>query len=1098
MSCHSGLIKVDLLHTPPHTSTLCAVQMKGTSCTPDGVSFRTPATISLPNGKTAQIPAPGGNEGTPASALNAHKFKCNCTSSKAKGGSSCLNQFNTFDYRAFETSLYGSHHDRSESPGQVRKRLHSLMWDLREPNKLKDGSADKSGRFHIKTWKLTNANGVSCEVCRDAFKHCLPASLHAHRYMYALVSRGHSPAHLQAGTASKKTEQLLDTLEHVVHSNSASRIDYATSFWVDLMRCCDYMPNDNRLVLRGPGYGFYHREIYGPRAKKNEVYFAYKSWRNQIGPALRIVAKELPMCDPNTLSFGRSERHSKFPECVQCQTRREAYLAAVRNPLSSPEVVKEKLDSVLEHQGEWTGDRQGALELRRAHFLNSTDTMYECDDKCGSWWQTLPVVSGGRYNKASVKNVYHFSIQCNSVCGTGGVVRFAFVPKNISTGSNFGLTNLLMAIWRAKEKGTLGSKRKLIRHTDGGPDNLSYTSHILHWLLVYIGVFDEVLWFRFESGHSHTEIADRLFALLKKIFDTDSNVRVAKPVQSFAELESILQDKFSALPEEVLCEFNMANWDFKGWFQNMAPDLEEGNNMFEGDFARFTFDNVFSYMYVGAALASHGGVKMTYKERLSTRGDSREAEWLPIERQKDLKGNEINATTNSGVTFIDHPPDLRSNPLIEPFHEEKEDKPADSARRVLKTFKDSLDPEATADWQALQQLHSSAPHAGAVPLMPHTVETNIGGASMHSKSTRVFCGTPMELKPILKALCHLERRPLITWDIFSEPAPTSFPTSAGDVQQPKEVGQTDDGVKPLRTPAVVNTVTHKGYTAGERAKDTAGLDAEQWLEAQPNRLDDDHWDDRDKGGGLYIVLLDKEDADGELLLGLGRDCGPTPGQAQYRKLQWFARCSKVHVWAASSKFKDFKQSNNLEFNSFLIQVNENDGDDGELADVTPSHQRDAPYLNSGFVSRLKKFAFKHNHMAGSPAEKCKGKAAQAVNKGKSMDNEGLQRKGRASVDSNGAELQEQVAKKATPSGSQKVPRKVGEPRGQSSPQAKKRRVASASTHSHLDSTQDRQANSGGGQSKPTTSRGRKHTHQAPPSTPPLEQKRSRRSRSKTC
>ena len=54
---------------------------------------------------------------------------------------------------------------------------------------------------------------------------------------------------------------------------------------------------------------------------------------------------------------------------------------------------------------------------------------------------------------------------------------------------------------------------RLLRHTDGGPDNVAKLTHIFHWLLVYVGCWQEVIWFMFKAGHSHTEIADRLFSL---------------------------------------------------------------------------------------------------------------------------------------------------------------------------------------------------------------------------------------------------------------------------------------------------------------------------------------------------------------------------------------------------------------------------------------------------------------------------------------------------------------------------------------------------------------------------------------------------------
>ena len=70
---------------------------------------------------------------------------------------------------------------------------------------------------------------------------------------------------------------------------------------------------------------------------------------------------------------------------------------------------------------------------------------------------------------------------------------------------NFGLTNFLMVLLRSFDLGRLGPKVKTVyRHTDGGSDNVSIVTHIMHWLLVYLGVADEIIWFRFESGWAHS------------------------------------------------------------------------------------------------------------------------------------------------------------------------------------------------------------------------------------------------------------------------------------------------------------------------------------------------------------------------------------------------------------------------------------------------------------------------------------------------------------------------------------------------------------------------------------------------------------------
>jgi hypothetical protein len=72
----------------------------------------------------------------------------------------------------------------------------------------------------------------------------------------------------------------------------------------------------------------------------------------------------------------------------------------------------------------------------------------------------------------------------------------------------------------------------------------------------------------------------------------------------------------------------MANWDIRSWLYGMSP--EEGG-VTSHNFRGYTFDMVFQYEYAKMN-KRNGCVKMTYKDRLSTKGTSKEAEWLPIER----------------------------------------------------------------------------------------------------------------------------------------------------------------------------------------------------------------------------------------------------------------------------------------------------------------------------------------------------------------------------------------------------------------------------------------------------------------------------------
>ena len=212
---------------------------------------------------------------------------------------------------------------------------------------------------------------------------------------------------------------------------------------------------------------------------------------------------------------------------------------------------------------------------RYATFPPHADTIYQCDDKCGSFWQKLPVDPSSRDTKENVKAKYSFAVQSNVVVGPKGVMRFTVVPKNVPTGANFGLTNFVSVLHRAWQKGRLGPHvQKAIRHTDGGPDNVAWPSHVLHFLLVYIGAFNVFTWFRFMPGHSHTELSDRYFAFMKKLFDSDGSARVGG-VQDFVELEQRLHDLFARAKEDVELRYLFASWDFAKWFADLDLQPEE-------------------------------------------------------------------------------------------------------------------------------------------------------------------------------------------------------------------------------------------------------------------------------------------------------------------------------------------------------------------------------------------------------------------------------------------------------------------------------------------------------------------------------------------
>ena len=150
-----------------------------------------------------------------------------------------------------------------------------------------------------------------------------------------------------------------------------------------------------------------------------------------------------------------------------------------------------------------------------------------------------------------------------------------------------------MALYGAYKNGRFneGAGKTLYRHTDGGSDNLSVVTHVMHWLLVWLGIFDEIIWFRFDAGHSHTELCDRFFSMIKRFFKIDGTARCER-LDSFEDLEVQLRALFAKSSDgsTVELEYLFANWDFDHWFKECGSDAKK-------HLGGISFDNVFRYKY---------------------------------------------------------------------------------------------------------------------------------------------------------------------------------------------------------------------------------------------------------------------------------------------------------------------------------------------------------------------------------------------------------------------------------------------------------------------------------------------------------------------
>ena len=89
--------------------------------------------------------------------------------------------------------------------------------------------------------------------------------------------------------------------------------EFATAWWVRTLGTMDFMPNECRIVIRGPSYAFYHKYIYGPAARALRLELSYKPWRECAIEALRDLSRRLPsqVWDrPSQPEFGLSATRS--------------------------------------------------------------------------------------------------------------------------------------------------------------------------------------------------------------------------------------------------------------------------------------------------------------------------------------------------------------------------------------------------------------------------------------------------------------------------------------------------------------------------------------------------------------------------------------------------------------------------------------------------------------------------------------------------------------------------------------------------------------------------------------------------------------------
>ena len=860
-------------------------------------------------------------------------FKCGCPVAQVGHMPSCLCQFTIPELghaRSSNRDLSQQHR-----PSVAHTECHQLLWNMYAENK------------NHQKWRLEGK-----PVCKKGWMAAMGFKEWTVREALSKTLQGISPQDAAKERKNKRMTRELTAAE------KKPKKDWAESWWAAWLRLHEHLPNEHTIQVRGPPWNVIFKEVFLPEVKLAAPHLvpSYTTWMKAQEGGLERLAREYYRGADGptpTLRCKRSARHSHFPECNTCQQLRTEYLTLASNPFHHPEELQEKIDAMKKHNEEWSNDRKAALDLKYACAKAEADARFQCDDKCGSQWCEAPVekaiagVGGGRVKKADAKkNTFPFAIHANVFPGVGGLNRFTVVNKSLTTGANYGCTNFVMALKRAFDKGSFPPHvHTLYRHTDGGSDNQSITTQVLHWLLVYLGVFQTIVWFRFEAGHSHTEMADRLFSILKRLFIIDGRVR-PKGFGCFVELWQQLQEKLQTTPEANVLEWDLANWDFDSWFNDMN---------IKGNLSRVSNEMVYRYEFV-EDLWSHGCVRVTYKSRLSYKAPhALECEYSPVctvERKQLMPdGSErtvhANQTDKSGVIFIVKPPDLTTEPKREALSEKVLLK--DQAQTCKNIAKHRTIPnDSKAFWCALAETFDGKAHPEQLPSLPCVIRGACNGASVAYS----MAGTPCALKPILRSLAFRFERKNITHNPFEDPPPEEFnpPPSAtrtivADVVPTEELA--------IRDPRATNTVIHEGHSKSSADRDAREMAAKGWIEATPERLEE-----KDVVvGELYLLEIETDTYKHELKLGLARVLSAeqlvsSQGAMQY-KVHWLQRATQSFLWPGTPTFKPgYDEPQPFTIESFRLRVAKSDLTQG-------SQQGDKPRLRLEFMERVHLFAKKY-------------------------------------------------------------------------------------------------------------------------------------------
>ena len=132
-----------------------------------------------------------------------------------------------------------------------------------------------------------------------------------HRTVRSAVLRGLGPGDAEAEVSMKKMLRSVEAVLDAKGKRDNEKRAFAAHWWKNYLLLCDWLPNEERIQIRGPPYSVLHETVYGVAANQAGKYLSYKTWMECKAEGLVLLAALLPGSDPKKLRASRSARHSK-------------------------------------------------------------------------------------------------------------------------------------------------------------------------------------------------------------------------------------------------------------------------------------------------------------------------------------------------------------------------------------------------------------------------------------------------------------------------------------------------------------------------------------------------------------------------------------------------------------------------------------------------------------------------------------------------------------------------------------------------------------------------------------------------------------------